>query len=354
MSAQLTKSGAFKPIVYHHGRRFYSLLVMKQDDPNRICLFGSNDYQYSDFVIGYDDPSFIPTPTKSKSSIFTSFRSYIDYFHFFNSLSPDQRTCYEIIRNGPQKPHFDADIELKESDPNLGKYTIQELGTLMKLSLTSAIKDVMQQFNVNYKQDTHLIWHDSSTPTKQSFHVVINGFFHSDNTEAKAFFQLVKAKLHPTISHYLDHAVYGSNQQFRLLNNHKINKSNTKTIDTSITKWRPTDGRPGDPVYELRFLEASLVSFTSDSVSLPSFSAKTSRGPSDNTNYTAFERQLYDIFETSAVSASGTIRDFNGKYANINTSHNFRCPICDKIHANENPRLIISKGSVYWDCSLHW
>lgn len=359
-SAQID-TAAFQPIIYHLGRRFYSLLVKKHDDPNRICLYGSNDYVDGDFVVACDNPNFRPNPNnpnKTKSSIFTSFRTYTHFFEFFVRLPLEHRTFYEVIPHDKQKPHFDADIEFKDGDPNIGKYSLVELGSLMKLSLQSAIDDVMRQYNVDYDRDRHMIWTDSSTNVKQSFHVIINGYYHNDNIEAKAFYELVKVRLHPTIRDYLDKAVYGSNQQFRLINNHKIAKNNTKVLDTTITKWRPTDCSITDKVYNLRIFEASMVSFTGDSVVLPSFLPATSitaatikKRPDDQTvDYSIYENQIRSLYESSSVSASGKIRDFNGKYININSSHRFRCPICDKVHHNENPRLTFSKGSLYWDC----
>lgn len=120
----------------------------------------------------------------------------------------------------------------------------------------------MVEYNQPYIQDKHLLFFDSSTNVKQSFHVVVNGVYHKD------FYELVRNKLPPVIRPYLDIAVYKSNQQFRLIGNHKIGKTNVKVLDETITKWRPTDGNPGDDLYNLRLLEASMVSFTADCVSL--------------------------------------------------------------------------------------
>ena len=342
----------FQPILYQNGRKFHSLLVKKHDDPSRICLYGSGDYQDDDFVIACD---YMYPNTTLKKSIFTSFRSYIYYFHFYNRLPIENRVCYEVIPQGKQKPHFDADIEFKDGDINQGKYTLEELGSLMKLALPSAILDVMTEYNVNYNPDLHMIFTDSSTNLKQSFHVVVNGFYHSNNKEALAFYKLVKAKLPPSIRDYLDSAVYKANQQFRLIGNHKIGKTNVKVLDETITKWRPTDGKPGDEVYNLRILEASMVSFTADSIALPSFISD--ENTITNKKFTVsdedcsiYEDQIISIYNSSSVSASGKIRDFNGPIANITSSHRFRCPICNKVHDHENPQLILSKGSLYWDC----
>lgn len=49
--------------------------------------------------------------------------------------------------------NFHADIEFKQV--NQGKYTLEELGSLMKISLPSAIADVMIQYKVIYNQDQH-------------------------------------------------------------------------------------------------------------------------------------------------------------------------------------------------------
>ena len=354
----------YKEVFKLFGRKFYSHLVPKEKYPNRICLLKSNDYLPGDFILaysylrpGYDDPK----------PIFTAFTSYIEAYIWLNSLSLDQKVGFEIILTdkkttiGNQKPHFDADIEFQDDKPddNKGKFTIEELGTAMLISLPSAIEYVMTQYNVPYNMGQHLLISNSSTNEKQSFHVVIRGFYHVNNLEAKAFYELVKQQLPPYLQPYLDKAVYGPTQQFRLLGNHKLGKNNVKLLDKVHTLWRPDNNDPrgdSEAIRKLIIFEEFLVTYTSGCVELPSFittsnALKIKKKPS--VDLSLYENQIIDLYESSNFKDSGSIRDFNDGVINITNSGKFKCPICNKIHEHENPYMYVYNRSLYWDCRRH-
>lgn len=345
----------FQQIIYKYGRKFYGFLVPKENQPNRICLIRSNDYQDGDFVIamshfhpGYDNPK----------PIFTSFRSYVEAYNWLNTLTLEQKVGFEVILPNKQKPRFDADIKFDDKpDDNKGKFTIEQLGSDMMIALPIAINDVMIEYHVNYNRNQHLLISNSSTPDKQSYHGVIRGFCHKDNIEAKAFYELVKDKLPSHLQRYLDNAVYGSKQQFRLLGNHKVNKTNVKVFDEILTFWRPKDDGRGDSleIKNLQIFEEFLVTYTSGCIDLPSFINKSSNNRIKKTSIDSslYENQIIALYESSTFKDSGSIRDFNGNTININNSGRFECPICNKIHEHENPYLYVYNGSLYWDCRRH-
>jgi hypothetical protein len=85
--------------------------------------------------------------TNEPKPIFTSFRSYLDAYHWLDTLTLEQKVGFEVIPPINQKPHFDADIKFDDNtDDNKGKYTIEELGTAMLTALPSAIEIIMKQF----------------------------------------------------------------------------------------------------------------------------------------------------------------------------------------------------------------
>lgn len=179
---------------------------------------------------------------------------------------------------------------------------------------------------------------------KQSYHVVIRGFKHKDHKdhkEAKAFYELVKIRLPPYLQPYLDKAVYGPKQQFRLLGNHKINKTNVKIMDERLTLWRPehTSDRGTDaPVLKLVTFEEFLVSYTPGCIELPSFitqstEIKITGGKNKVTasvDLSEYEDTIRSIYESSTFRDSGPIREFSNGIVNITNSRRFKCQICNK------------------------
>jgi len=176
----------------------------------------ANVYNSGDqFVMSIDNPSL----TASKGSkCYTLFPTYIDAFIWLESIPLVNRNCYEIIPAGPQKPHFDIDIPIDKIQPG---QDITIVSADVMTHITSAIERVFLSHNVNYHKDRNLLVFSSHGPAKRSFHIIIDGLYHSDNKQAKIFYLLVINELPGHLRQYVDGSVYSRNQNFRLLNNQK-------------------------------------------------------------------------------------------------------------------------------------
>jgi hypothetical protein len=86
---------------------------------------------------------------------------------------------------------------------------------------------------------------------KLSAHVVVDGFFHADNVEAREFYNFVLGAIQTDsliqlaldrnrlqLNRILDRMVYSTKQHFRVLGSHKVGRTNTKTF---MDRWRFRD-----------------------------------------------------------------------------------------------------------------
>lgn len=410
----------YNKVIYINGKRFYPYLI---PHPKHLNLLQSKDYHSGDFIIAKDH-IYRKGSESRKCPIFTAFRTYIDAFHWIRSLHIEERCCYEIIpsefadeikyedltnkdnfKNHPtvQKPHFDIDIESKDHDIIL-------LGEEVKNAVTSSINIVMKSYNVQYNKTNHLLIYSSHRIDKRSFHIIINGFYHNSPKEAGAFYQLVINNVPEHLRKYVDHSVYKRYQQFRGLGNHKIGKDNIKTIDPSteyipdgykdirnidpITIWNSNDY--DDQVSLLRNFEASLITFTSGCIQLPSFIPNNKNGYNirrgeiiaprseitewiknnshkgidtsslgivpetrkvnyygNNTIYSCYDYydECVDAFDKSVIHKFFEITGISNDWIILKGDHITDCIIHKRVHENDNAYIFIDYlGVIYVRC----
>src|SRR3972149_1397439 len=250
-----------------------------------------------------------PSLTASKGSkCYTLFPTYIDAFIWLESIPLVNRNCYEIIPAGPQKPHFDIDIPIDKIQPG---QDITIVSADVMTHITSAIERVLLSHNVNYHKDRNLLVFSSHGPAKRSFHIIIDGLYHSDNKQAKNFYLLVINELPGHLRQYVDGSVYSRNQNFRLLNNQKKDSDRIKILDP-LTSYHPNVD--SDMPEALRLFEASLIGFTSGSIMLPSFSTEPLRIKRPNIH-------IDDVISTSMIGCFES-SEFYDDFEVINSNWN--------------------------------
>lgn len=195
---------------------------------------------------------------------FHAFSSIKKFYRYLNSLDPDERNFCETIREGPQKPHFDVDIKLDE-------LAIMRSPEDVIDELCFAIMRVCEDIK---EQDIYIF---SSTnqdpaqapPTKRSYHIIVDNWYHATSFEAKRFYQQVKAEMPHDAAKFIDGAVYKTTQQFRMLGNTKPGQARHKV---RVPDWnyfnKMTAMGIAKPGYQ-EFL-ASLVSYTDECQAMPS------------------------------------------------------------------------------------
>jgi len=143
---------------------------------------------------------------------FNSVKSFIDYYL---NLS-DKVDCYETIPgNNKQKPHFD--IAIARSDD-----IAEEHGEVLN-SLINSVDKVFKDLGLelNFEKGLLLFHSNGDCSKKYSYHVIIDNYYHENNLEAKAFYDLVITNIPDKYKKFIDPAPYSKLQEFRLIGSYK-------------------------------------------------------------------------------------------------------------------------------------
>ena len=268
---------------------------------------------------------------------------YIDFFSALLDIPLDKRVFYEVIPQGRQKPKFDIEYEYLPQD----SIPAHERFDRIVSQVLEGISEEMSSKGVAYSFDSNCLVFSSHGEGKFSVHIVIDKLYHNNSVEAKAFYQAVMTHVDPDL-HYFDfhgsqhHTVdpspYSKNQQFRLLGSSKIKRGRFKIL-APMTTYVP--GNPGDDdcVKNLRLFAASLVSFTSGCVELPSWViARPPRVIRPNDNITEdIYHQIINAFEASEFSLNyNVVSDGKDTNVRLRRSQASYCSIHNRVHDHDN------------------
>jgi hypothetical protein len=294
--------------------------------------------------------------------LFSVFKSYSDFNRYQQKIPESMRCFYEVILGDKyQKPHFDIDI----NDPT-------SCGETVKDELIFNFIEILKErgIEINLEEDVLIYTSHSQDKMKQSYHIIVNNWYHVNCNEAKAFYDLVINKMDKQHSQWIDRAVYGSSQQFRIVGSRKMDSDRIKKF---LPRWNyrgktiihryPEE--PEDEIHRLHLeLEESLISFTHGCYGLPIFiSPETSSSSHQET------KEYEDISKETAILALKLL----GEKGKIDISHPYfpyklgaitggivglkrvrpsMCQICHRIHEHENPYLTVvgEERSVYFYC----
>ena len=334
---------------------------------------------------------------------FTFFDSYVSFVKYQAYTKVNRRCCFEcIIGNSPQKPHFDVDIDL-EKHPNFSSSDFEEL----KDELIYSIDQIMTEHGIELDIYRDICIYTSHGKKKYSCHLVIDNYYHSDNKEARNFYNLVVSNMSEYYGQFMDGAVYSSFQQFRIIGNCKYGSGRTKVFHPTwvlggeaIEYQYPNmdsiyqDDNDKFDIKTFLMVRSSLVSWIENCKPLPKFEFKKDDPVNEkflkSVNYRLFstlpkiKKQYNGGFDGSGTSFSsnGDFQDddkltkndimsaikltrvFYKQYSNIfpftfrdikysekgilitfSRKNKIRsyCPICNAIHESDNPFLSINR-----------
>lgn len=265
---------------------------------------------------------------------------------FYPKYMTAEKKCFYEIISGPQKPHFDIDLTIKECNDtyNTDAYIIAD-------TLVSAIiKSCLHIINITVND---ILIYNSHGQDKLSFHIIINHHIHRDNLEAKAFYNLVydmtSSLLAGQYVEFMDSSVYKTNQAFRLLHSHKYDNLRIKKCH-DFTYQDQVIGHEGT---EMEQFGKSLITNIVDCQWLPSFKTEVItpiyKDISEN-EYLQISKLLKLKFKNLF-----TIREIKDNQVFL-LAPSYYCPVCKKVHEHENPRIRIVDHSIQWNCrrSSHW
>jgi hypothetical protein len=320
---------------------------------------------------------------------FGKFNNYLDFAKYMlKSTAVENRCFYEtIFGNSPQRPYFDIEFyttahetefwlpeeEADESIRCITKCIIDELTEIIQLPETE---------NVLQHNKSHILVFTSHAGPKRSYHVVVEGYSVSGFKQNKEFHDRVMKRMPDKWKNIVDHSMYKSVQQFRIVGNTKWKSNRYKTLSDELTinykmrnKWIPRV-MPESPEHKfIILLENSLITMTSVCTILPNlikeepkmFSTSGHTGDSSDSFYNPLTPT--DIREALALCYKFAGLEFGDPkfpYSYLKTMESgeasalillkrhraSNCAICKRVHENENPYLIIAGDNrdVYLDC----
>lgn len=210
-------------------------------------FYGENGFEHNepvankDIYIAIDNPHGSNDRSKSYSLIRDRYNFLINYLNI-----PEQsRNFYEVILgHQAQKPYFDLDVDL--TTISTYGYSQQEIidSTEDVLNcLFDCISEILLEHNIPYNRLNDLLVFPSHGPNKRSYHIVVDGYCHLNNKEAKAFYDLVIDRIASKITYntdviVLDSKVYSGLQCFRMFGSTKLGKNRLKRFDRSLSRTR--------------------------------------------------------------------------------------------------------------------
>ena len=290
------------------------------------------------------------------TNLYAYFDSYIDFFDYQKKIQ--DCSFYEII-NGYQKPHFDIDMKMSDTD-KMDHYfyntqpTIDHLLVMGHTLISTIIKScitLLEPYVLDLQNDILLF---TSHGQKQlSYHIVIDHYCHLDNMEAKAFYQkverLTSLMLNGKYVEFMDSSVYKTNQAFRLVGSHKVDDKRVKVLQH---QWSYNDeiityNNVSSPMEQFA---KSLVCFTSGCQLLQSFKDEQLYNlppvvDLDDKDLDEIQSMLHKEFKNMFK-----IRRVKNHKIYLLRQRAYYCTVCSRKHEHENPKLTIFNGCVKWDC----
>ena len=263
---------------------------------------------------------------------YAKFKNFAEFSKYFHSCPEQEKCFYEMMmEEGGRKPYFDIDIEDISFD-----YIpmIEEIKKILTDMISKKIK---------------ILIFDSSTSTKKSFHIIVDGFYLQTYKELITFFDSVKEKLREEYKKYMDRSVYKSVQQFRIVGSHKYMKDNTKNIREDLThKFRILKSIKTEIGKFNYLLASSLVTNISGCEIIYGFQPKIEEKEWNITG-SAQESDIEDVMKIFYEKYSPSDFNFqeckekNGNLLIILRRINSTfCDLCNREHENENPYITVT------------
>lgn len=317
---------------------------------------------YSNFYKDQRSTRFPNTKISDTMKLFTVFDNYIQLAMYMIKFPINERHFFEVVHSTFQKPKFD--IEIDDGTAQMKDVVDQVL---------RGIFIVMKTYNIELNAIKDILVYNSNGPTKQSCHIVIDNWCHTDNIQSRAFYEKVVMNINPLLVKYVDNSVYSKRQQFRIIGNQKNNSNRPKNFQKVWSYYGKLIQHeyvvePFDDKHEFMLqLAESLITNINYCTILPDFfvqDVKKSPTYSKISNYEASE-VTPDIAKAAVEKLAGTVGmrsnniKFPYRYNGIRDGiimlkrvKPSKCQICKRTHENENPFLYVvgPELNVYFNC----
>ena len=293
--------------------------------------------------------------TQAGGKEFTLFNSVYKFAEYQSDVQV--RNFYEVVLGEQrQKPRFDLDMTLSDPDD-------VEASNEWDRCLEALVDAITQIVPVSVNS---LLLYRSDGKDKRSSHLIVDGYYHRNNTEAKRFYELVIARVPDKYRKWIDSSVYSSIQQFRIAGSQKLKSERVKTLSnwtyhsqTIDYQYKRTPGFPNNDRHRVILeLEASLLGWTPDCKLLTLPVEQQDLPCSDTPRYPVdkdfAKEQLHpDRAKEAMKLCPGPFR-LSKVIDNMIILKRLKpslCPTCQRNHEHENPYLTVSRsGSVFFHC----
>lgn len=322
---------------------------------------------------------------------FGKFRNYLDFAKYMLKDVPENKRCFyeTVFGNVGQKPYFDVEFYTHSENPQdlvipeeeadksvacLVSCIHEELKVITESLLREAKKDNPLKLNLS-----HILVFTSHKEHKKSYHVIVEGFNFSDYKENKEFHDRVIRRMPEGWKNIVDHVMYKSLQQFRIVGNTKWQNNRYKTLNEELTLnftgrngWISKIPIESEEHRMILLLEASLITQISDCIHI------ICKPPEKEIVFNKDIKELTEGFNPLTPEDITEALKLCYKYAGLEFKdprfpYNYlrtvedngisslillkrlrpsTCAICNRVHENENPFLIIYgvEREVYLDC----
>lgn len=319
---------------------------------------------------------------------FLTFGRFINYLDFgkymIKSTSPENRCFYEtIFGTNSQKPYFDIEFYVVPKDTGfyLPESEADESVRFLVDSIYKEINEILNISNCLQFNKSHILVFTSHSEEKRSYHVVVEGFTVGDCKQNREFHNRIIKRMPDKWRAIVDHSMYKSLQQFRIVCNTKWKSNRYKTLNESLTlnyllknSWIPKTYPDSIEHKFIILLEASLITQTGGCTMLPNLvdedETKKTYSVSEGSGESIFNPLTPDdIKEALSLCYKYANLEFGdpkfpysylrtverGEYSALILLKRHRasnCAICKRVHEHENPYLIIAgeNRDVYLDC----
>lgn len=287
-----------------------------------------------------------------------------DFLEHQQLFRPDKRCFFEIaLGYVQQKPHFDIDVSVdKLTQEGFSDITTDELPLIGRHVLEAVMEAceavLLARRDIRLVPERNFLVYSSnaSNGTKVSYHLLIGGYKHVGNESAKAFYENVRAYLGNVSTHpgkvyaaLVDPCVYSSKQQFRLLGSQKAGSGRVKIF---VQRFMYKDEEYIHAPSAMSTFRESLLTYTRNCVDIGDLSMylppRRVPGASFEISDACADRAMKLLED--AMPDTFTFRCVVGNVVYVTKKGPYYCPVCDREHPHENPKLVITDGKVLYRC----
>lgn len=226
-------------------------------------------------------------------------------------------------------------------------------------TLTSAIRTRYAQLErtIGRALPISIDVYNSNDSVKKSYHVLVKGVcFHDHHACSRIAHDVVEiaTKTNPALAKTFDSSVYSSKRNLRLLHSRKIDSTRVKTF--GCTSYRSPEYKAPDENITTRLL-SSLVSYVSkcqyvqrmsDTEIIPRM-----RPVIEETLQATTVRDALDLVN-ELLPGVFFFREVRKKAVFLKRLKPAKCPICERVHDNENAMVVLRRPSMYDAEVLHF